>query len=53
MILPSLEVTVPLPVPASVTVKVTCTVKLLALVAVPADVVTRIGPDVAAVGTVA
>jgi hypothetical protein len=50
-----LDVTVP---PAMrrlvfVTVKGTLTVKLLALVAVPADVVTRSGPVVAPAGTVA
>ena len=53
LIAPSFEVTLPLPVPASVTVKVTCTVKLLALVAMPPGVVTLSGPDVAPVGTVA
>ena len=48
-----LEVTVPLPLSAFVAVKVTLTVKLLALVAVPAGVVTLNGPVVAPAGTVA
>src|SRR2546428_12350333 len=39
--------------PAFVTVKVTFTVKLVVLVAVPPGVVTRSGPVVAPVGTVA
>src|SRR5437667_6955909 len=39
--------------PAVVTVKVTVTVKLFVLVAVPPGVVTRSGPVVAPVGTVA
>ena len=48
-----LEVTVPPTMPAFVTVKVTFTVKLVVLVAVPPGVVTRSGPVVAPVGTVA
>ena len=47
------EVTVPLPLPAFAAVKVTLIVKLLVLVAVPADVVTLSGPVVAPAGTVA
>ena len=43
----------PLPMPAVVTVKVTITVKLFVLVAVPPDVVTLSGPVVAPGGTVA
>jgi len=53
LIPPSLEVTVPLPAPTFVTVNVTVTVKLFVLVAVPPGVVTRSGPVVAPVGTVA
>ena len=54
LIPPSLEVTVPLPMmPVFVTVKVTVTVKLFGLVAVPPGVVTLSGPVVAPVGTVA
>jgi hypothetical protein len=48
-----LEVTVPMPVPPFARFNVAFTVKLFALVAVPADVVTRIGPVVAPAGTVA
>jgi len=48
-----LEVTVPPTMPAFVTVKVTFTVKLVVLVAVPPGVVTRSGPVVAPVGTAA
>jgi hypothetical protein len=48
-----LDVTVPFPkMPDFVTVKVTCTVKLFAVVALPAGVVTLSGPVVAPVGTV-
>jgi hypothetical protein len=47
------EVTVPPMRPVFVTVKVTVTVKLLALVVVPPGVVTRSGPVVALGGTVA
>jgi hypothetical protein len=47
------EVTVPLPLPAFLAVKVAFTLKLVALVAVPAGVVTLIGPVVAPAGTVA
>jgi len=46
------ELTVPLPVPDFVTVKVTVTVKLSVLVVVPPGVVTLRGPVVAPVGTV-
>jgi hypothetical protein len=49
-----LDVTVPFPkMPDFVTVKVTVTLKLLALVAVPPGVVTLSGPVVAPAGTVA
>ena len=47
------EVTVPVPVPTLLAVKVAFTLKLVALVAVPADVVTVMRPVVAPVGTVA
>jgi hypothetical protein len=47
------EVTVPVPLPDFATVRVTVTVKLFALVAVPPGVVTLSGPVVAPVGTVA
>ena len=53
LILPSPEVTVPPMRPVFVTVKVTFTVKLFVLVAVPPDVVTLSGPVVAPGGTVA
>ena len=46
-------VIVPLPVPAFVAVRISFTVKLLVLVAVPAGVVTLTGPVVAPTGTVA
>ena len=42
-----------MPLPAFVTVKVTVTVKLFVLVAVPPGVVTLSGPVLAPVGTVA
>jgi hypothetical protein len=48
-----LEVTVPLPVPSFAAVKSTFNVKLLALVAWPAGVVTLSGPVLAPAGTVA
>ena len=48
-----MEVTVPLPAPAFATARLAVTVKLFALVAVPAAVVTLIGPLVAVAGTVA
>jgi hypothetical protein len=53
LIAPSLEVTVPPRRPVFVTVKVTFTVKLFVLVAVPPGVLTLSGPVVAPVGTVA
>src|SRR6267378_3428928 len=43
----------PLPVPAFIAVRVSCTVKLFVLVAVPPCVVTLSGPVVAPSGTVA
>jgi len=50
---PGFAVIVPLPLPAFVAVKISFTVKLLAVVAVPPGVVTLSGPVVAPAGTVA
>jgi hypothetical protein len=57
LIPPGLDVTVPVPIPSGpdvvLTVRIAVTVKLLALVAVPAAVVTVSRPVVAPVGTIA